>query len=136
MGFAVFFCQERLITTESATEPVAAVVEVAEGSSIPVGAAFVGPLTVYSGRAGMTFLGVADLGGRPAFFFTGVAEEDVSCVAAAFFATDFAGTAFFGIAFFCAFFFCAGFFLAAALVVDAFLLGVFLLLIFGIIATS
>jgi len=119
VGLAAAFCHDRLITTESATEPVAAVVEVADGSSTPVGTT----------RVEAAF-GTIDFGGRPAFFFTGAADEEFACAAAAFLATDFTGAAFF-----CATFFWVVFFLAATFVVDVFLLGVFLLLIFGMIAT-
>lgn len=119
VGLVANFCHERLITTESATAPVAVVTEVAEGSSTPVATTTVEAL-----------FGVTDFGGRPAFFFTGAADEEFACAGAAFLATDFTGATFF-----CTAFFWVVFFLAATFVVDVFLLGVFLLLIFGIIAT-
>lgn len=118
------------MVTESAIAPDADVVDVAEGSSTPVGTAGVDTLKVtavfFAGTfffAGVAFLGAADFG-RPGFFFTGVDAEVESCVAAAFLATDLAGTAFF----------CAGFFFAATLEVDAFLFDGCLLLILGMIA--
>ena len=135
MGLTADFCQERLITTESATAPVAAVVEVADCSSTPVGTVFVGRptanpvlLAVLDGWA--AFLGVADLGGRPAFFLGAGEVPDATRVVLAFLGTDLTAVAFLATVFFGVFFF-----LAAALAVDAFLSDVFLLLMNGIIAT-
>ena len=123
VGLATAFCHERLITTESATEPVAELVEVADGISTPVGTTIV-----------ETLFGVTDFGGRPAFFFTGVADEEFACDAVAFLATDFTVAAFFCATFFWVVFFLAATFLVDAFVFNVFLVGVFLLLIFGIIA--
>jgi len=103
---------------------------------MPVGAVFVGLLTTNAVLFAIfdeetAFLGVADFGGRPAFFLGATEVSDATRAGLAFLGVDltavaFLATVFFGVVFF----------LAAAFVVDAFLSDVFLLLMNGIIATS
>jgi hypothetical protein len=133
VNFLAGCCHDRLITTDSANDPVAVVVDVFGESSSPVGTAGDETLTVTVDAAvvffaGAAFLGAADFG-RPGFFLAGAGDEAVFCVAATFLATDFAGTAFLG-----AVFFCVDFFFAATFEVAAFLFGDFLSLMLGIIA--